>query len=274
MVPELLPSSPQLIADDTWLIPTIMAEPSGAFLSVHTMVIRGEQPVIVDTGCSLFRDVWMEKAFSVVDPLDVRWIFITHDDHDHIGNLEPVLEMCPNATLIGNFLTVARLSGDVPLPLHRMRWMDAGDTLDIGDRVLTAVRPPMFDSPSTRAVHDSFTRVLWAADSFASFLPGEVYDAGDVPVDMYDQSFAVLNGWNTPWLEWVDTDRFAAHVNASRALPLDVVASCHGPVHRGHHIDEAYRRTLDLAAQPILPMPGQAMLDQLLSSILPPVVAA
>ena len=52
------------------------------------MVIRGAQPVIVDTGCSRVRDSWLAAAFSVVEPEDVRWIFISHDDHDHIGNLE------------------------------------------------------------------------------------------------------------------------------------------------------------------------------------------
>jgi flavorubredoxin len=46
------------------------------------MVIRGRQPVIVDTGAPVHRAQWLEKVFSVVEPEDVRWIFLSHDDGD------------------------------------------------------------------------------------------------------------------------------------------------------------------------------------------------
>ena len=270
MIPQTLATTAQPIAPETWLIPTLAAEPSGAYFGAHSLVIRGQEPVIVDTGCSMVRDAWMEQAFSVVEPADVRWIFLSHDDHDHIGNIHEVLARCVNATLVCNFSIVARLLGDVELPLERMRWLDAGQSFDAGDRTLTAVRPPMFDSPATRGLYDSSTRVLWAADSFGTFFPGEVYEASEIPPEMYEQSFVALNSWNTPWLEWVDVDRYAAHVRATADLPLEVVASAHGPVHRGQQITDAFRRTLELAAQPAVPMPGQEALDVLVGALLTP----
>jgi flavorubredoxin len=270
MIPQTLPTTAQPIATDTWLIPTLAAEPSGLYFAAHSLVIRGEQPVIVDTGCSLVRDGWMEQAFSVVDPVDVRWVFLSHDDHDHVGNLDVVLERCPNATLVCNFSIVARLFGDVDLPLDRMRWLDVGESLDVGDRQLTAVRPPMFDSPATRGLYDSTTRLLWAVDSFGTFFPGEVYEASDIPVEIYDGSFAALNSWNTPWLEWIDAERFGVHLQSTATLPLDVVASAHGPVLRGDQITDAFRRTQDLVGQPVPPTPGQDVLDQLVATLLTP----
>jgi flavorubredoxin len=268
MPPVVLPTSVQPVADETWLVPTLGLEPSsGAFVGVHSLVIRGREPVIVDTGCALVREQWLEQAFSVVDPVDVRWVFLSHDDHDHLGNLDVVLERCPNATLIASFAIVGRLSGDIELPLDRMRWLDVGESLDLGDRVLTAVRPPMFDSPATRGLFDSTTGLLWAADSFGTLMPGEVYEAADIPVELYEASFAALNSWNTPWLEWVDPARFAALVDSTAALPIDVVASAHGPLHRGAQIDDAFRRTLALAGEPTVPMPGSELLDQLLATV-------
>ncbi len=256
MIPQTLPTSAQQIAADTWLIPTLAAEPSGAYFGAHSLVIRGREPVIVDTGCSLVRDAWMQQAFSVVEPEDVRWIFLSHDDHDHIGNIDAVLELCPNATLVCNFSIVARLIG--------RRRAAAGTDAVAGCRRVPRrrgphahlVRPPMFDSPATRGLYDSSTRLLWAVDSFGTFFPGEVYEAADVPTDLYDQSFDLLNSWNTPWLEWVDVERYAAHVRSTSALPLDVVASAHGPVHRGGQIEDAFRRTLALAGQPVPPIAG------------------
>ena len=126
------------------------------------MVITGAEPVIVDTGNELSRAEWMEAAFSIVDPADVRWVFLSHDDHDHIGNLTAVLDACPQATLVTNWFTVERTWRAMELPLDRMRWVNPGESFDAGDRTLVAVRPPIFDSPTTRGLFDSRTGVYWA----------------------------------------------------------------------------------------------------------------
>jgi len=268
MPPITLPTSPYAVTTDTWLIPTLGQDAAaGAYVGANSLVIRGEQPVIVDTGCSLAREHWAEQVFSIVEPGDVRWIYVSHDDHDHIGNLEYVLDMCPDATLVVNFSIVGRLSGDVELPLERMRWVDVGEAFDAGDRTFSLVRPPMFDSPATRALHDSETNLLWAVDSFGALFAGAAYERTDIPDDLYEFSFPLMNAWNTPWLEWVDVDRYTAMVQQSRTLRPDIVVSAHGPVLRREQVDDAFDRTIALAAQPVPETPGQAMLDQLLASV-------
>ena len=68
MLVPTLPADPYAVTDDTFVIPTIAAAPDGTFISAHSMIIRGAEPVIIDTGCSLVRDDWAERAFSVVEP--------------------------------------------------------------------------------------------------------------------------------------------------------------------------------------------------------------
>src|SRR5262245_49383881 len=111
MLIPTIPTTPHAVADETFLIPTIAAAPDGTFIAAHSMVIRGAEPAIVDTGCFLVREDWAEHAFSVVEPDDVRWVILTHDDHDHIGNVDLVMDRCPNATLVVNYPLVARLVG-------------------------------------------------------------------------------------------------------------------------------------------------------------------
>jgi len=262
---QILESEPQLVAPDTFLIPTLAAQPDG-FVAVNSMVIRGAEPVIVDTGCSLVRDSWLASTFSVVEPQDVRWIFLSHDDHDHLGNLDAVLELCPQATLVASWAITGRLAGDVPLPVERMRWLDAGDVLDAGDRTLQLVRPPLWDSPTTRGLYDPTTEVLWAVDSFGALVQGDVHEADDADPDLYAMSFAMLNQWNTPWLELVDPERFARHLERTATLPLTAVASAHGPIVRGERIAAAFEATRAFAAQPIPPMPGQLELEAMLAA--------
>ncbi len=260
----LLDARPHPVCAESFLIPSFAPAPGGTWVTSHSLLLRGAEPVIVDTGSCLVRDQWFANVENVVDLDDVRWVFVSHDDHDHVGNLLEVLERCPNATLVASFLITGRLAGDLPLPPDRTRWLEVGDTFVAGDRTLRLVRPPMFDSPATRGLLDESTGLLWAVDSFGSLTQGAVFERSDVPDDLYDFSFVALNAWNTPWLEWIDRDRFMAHLDTSRRLDPAIVASAHGPVLRGSEIADAYRRTLDLAGNPPPPLPGQADLDQLL----------
>ena len=171
MLPQTLPTEAHLIAPDTFLIPTLAVDPSGGgrLLRQHPGDPRrraGGRRHRLLARCATH---WLDTVFSVVDPADVRWVFISHDDHDHIGNLEAVLDLCPQATLVGQL-------GD-DRPPHGRRGAArctgcAGSTratrFDAGDRTLHLVRPPLFDSPATRGLFDPTTGVLWAVDTFGA----------------------------------------------------------------------------------------------------------
>lgn len=122
------------------------------------MLIRASEPVVVDTGAPVHRELWFEQVFSLVAPDDVRWVFLSHDDGDHMGNLYELLELCPNATLVVNFFIHKRLILDRPLPLTRMRWLGPGEYFDAGDRrwrcptpICTRVRDTPLAVVATRA---------------------------------------------------------------------------------------------------------------------------
>ena len=157
------------VGGDAFVIPMHFQSPGAPLgVSLNSMVWRGEQPAIVDTGIAAYREPWLDAVSNVVDLDDVKWIILSHDDVDHTGNLATAMAACPNATVVANWFLCERIAPDVEMDPHRLRWVDHGGTLDIGDRVLAFERPPLFDSPTTRAVFDTRSRVLWAADCFAT----------------------------------------------------------------------------------------------------------
>ena len=258
--------TPYRVAPDTFVIPELIPGPPGAYVSLNSMVITGAEPVIVDTGNELSRTEWMEAAFSIVDPDDVRWVFLSHDDHDHIGNLTAVLEACPKATLITNWFTVERTVRAMELPLDRMRWVNPGESFDAGDRTLVAVRPPIFDSPTTRGLYDSKTGVYWAVDSFASLLPGHVTESDDVPDEMWRDSFTFFAQMVSPWVAMTDPAKFVATVDEIARLDITAVAGGHMARLHGDRLQEAMTLLRALPTTPMAPLPGQADLDALLSA--------
>lgn len=260
---------PQRIAGDSWLIANRMPAGPDAFIPMNSMVIRGQQPVVVDTGTPIHRDSWFAQVFSLVDPEDVRWVFVSHDDTDHVGNLHELLDACPNATLVANFFMTERMAVEPrPLPVHRMRWLEAGEALDVGDRQLHLVTPPIYDGPTTRGLYDDKTAVLWAVDSFAAMTPAGVSNVADVPAPMYDESFPMLNSLVAPWHEWLDPIRHRQHCDAVEALGLVAVASAHGPVLHGAAIPDAFERIRRLAGAPRVQPPGQPLLDQIVAGLM------
>jgi flavorubredoxin len=257
---------PQQIARDTFLIPNAVPAGDGLFLPVNSMVIRGREPVIVDTGAPVHRERWLEKAFSVVEPEDVRWIFLSHDDGDHTGALFDVLERCPRATLVTNWFAVERLGLEKPaLPLKRMRWIEPGGSFDAGDRVLQLFRPPIFDGPTTRGLFDPTTGAMWAVDTFACLVPGSM-EAHDLPPQLLADVMPAFNSAVSPWHAWLDRSVYARHIDAVEAFGARTVASAHGPVLRGELLDDAFDRLRMLAGAPNIPTPGQELLDTLIAA--------
>ena len=56
------------------------------------------------------------------------------------------------------------------VPLERVYFLNDGESLDIGDRTVTAIRPPLYDSSATRGLWDPKTETYFAADCFGAAL--------------------------------------------------------------------------------------------------------
>jgi flavorubredoxin len=232
--------APYRVADDTWVIPQLVEAPPVGYVFFNSMVITGREPVVVDTGAPVHREQWLRAAWNIVDPKDVRWIFLTHDDRDHAGNLMHVLEACPKATLVTTWFMFARLHEEMDVPMNRCRWVGDGETFDAGDRTLLAVQPPFFDNPTTRGLFDERTGVYWSVDSFGANIPHAVEDAADLPQDVWEEGILLVNRLNHPWFQWMDAAKINRHIDRTASLPIDVIANCHGPAIHGPMVERAY----------------------------------
>lgn len=257
---------PYRVAPDTWVIPEIVPGPPGTVVALNSMVVMAAEPVIVDTGNALSRDAWLEATFSVVDPSDVRWVFLSHDDHDHSGNLTTVMDMCPGATLVTTQFTVERVGRAMELPLHRMRWVNSGESFDVGDRTLVAMRPPVFDSPVTRGLLDTKTGVYWAVDTFASPMFDHLVDIADMPAADWTEMMLLFNRMVSPWHTLVDPVKFDRYVDDVVALGITTVAGGHTAAIRGERLAEAFRLVRTLPSLPEAALLGQDDLDSILAA--------
>lgn len=246
--------------------------PGLGFLPVNAFVIHAQEPVVIDTGLSRDEKDFVAWLSQVIDPVDVRWIWLTHPDRDHTGGLYDLLEAAPSAKVVTTFLGMGILSTERPLPLDRVHLLNPGQQLDVGDRMLSGLRPPLFDSPATVGVVDHKTGALFSSDCFGAPLPtDEAAFSGDVRAVGPDDLRAgqlLWAGVDSPWVHNIDPAKFRATIEPIRALDPSAVYSSHLPA--AHGLNRTLLEMLDeTPASPPFVGPDQAALEAMLASYEP-----
>lgn len=224
--PTMLPATPA--GADTHVLTTYAPLPGLGVVPVNAFLLRARQPVLVDTGVGGLQDGFLRELGALIDPADLRWIWITHADADHVGNLRAVLERAPNARVVTNYLGMGKL-GLQGLPLDRVQLLNPGQQLDVGDRQLLALRPPVYDAPETMGLFDSRTRHLFSADCFGALLDRPYESAEAIAPITLRKRLQLWATLDSPWLHAVGRDRLAPALRVVTELAPCRVLSSHLP---------------------------------------------
>lgn len=236
-------------------------------LAINSFVLHGDVPVLVDTGPVVERESFMTALKSVIDPADLRWIWLTHTDGDHIGALGQLLAEYPDLKVITTFLGVGIMSVSDPLPMHRVQLVNPGQSITLGSRTLAAFRPPTFDNPSTTGFFDTRSGVLFPADCFGALLQDVPQNAADISEGELREGQVFWATIDSPWMHEVDGGKLAHEIDAVAKLEPSLILSSHLPAAPGGMIDQFLA---SLAAVPdAAPFvgPDQVALEQVLAQM-------
>ena len=253
------------------VISTNVDIPTLGVLAVNAFVLHGAEPVLVDTGTGAEAAEFMKELSSVIDPAELRWIWLTHTDPDHIGSLATLLEANPHLRVITSFAGVGIMGvSPTPLPMDRVYLVNPGQSVTAGDRRLTAVRPPIFDNPITTGFVDDRTGILFSSDCFGAVLPAVTQAAADLDTDELRTGQVRWATVDSPWIHGVDRDAFGRSLDEVRSLEPTMVCSSHLPPAPGTMLD-SFAESLATArtADPFIG-PDQAFLDAMLAGGGPP----
>lgn len=262
-------AEPFRVAPDVHVLTSRLPLPGLGILNANAFLIEGAEPTLVDTGVPLQQEGFREALWSLIEPEQLSWVALTHDDPDHTGSLYPLLEAAPHARLLTNFVSFGRLNVTQSVPPHRVHLINAGERVTVGDRTLTAVQPPLVDHPGTVGFYDDRSRILFSSDCFGGVLPSqeaaELADAGDVPEETLSRSQALWATLDSPWVHDLDRDRYASLLEQIRRMEPSAICSAHLPPVRGR--TEQFLDTLSGVpdAEAFVP-PNQRDLEEMLAS--------
>jgi flavorubredoxin len=224
---------PHQVGQDIEVIPAHFSLPGAGFLPINAFVIKAKEPVLVDTGMGIESEEFMKALESIIDLHDLKWVWLTHDDADHKGNIQKVLEAAPSARLAVNSLAMLRMSTAWPVPMHRVHWLNSGDSISVGDRKLTAVRPPLFDNPTTIGIYDSKSEAFFSADCFGALIPSPAQNADDIPEGDLAPGMISWASADSPWVHMVEPGVFSQVLTKIGQMAPKMILSAHLPPAKG-----------------------------------------
>ena len=254
-------------SSDVHVLPAHLSLPGVGVLPVNAYLLMAEEPVLIDTGLGFDAEQMVEAVSSYVPLEQLKWIWLTHDDADHTGAIQQVMELAPNATLVTHALGALRMASWWPVPLERVHAVRFGDEIQVGDRTLRAVAPPLFDNPMSTGLLDESTGALFSVDAFGAILPEPTQDAADVPPEALAGGMV---GWATsdsPWAHVTDRAKFGEVLERVRRLQPTRIFSSHLPAASGTSMDE-FVRILETVpdAEPFMP-PDAEQFSQMIEAM-------
>jgi flavorubredoxin len=75
------------VPEDLYALPSYLAVPMLGLVPINAFLLKSRQPVLVDTGMAADSAAFLESLRNVIDPKNLKWIWLTHPDPDHIASL-------------------------------------------------------------------------------------------------------------------------------------------------------------------------------------------
>jgi flavorubredoxin len=148
--------------------------------------IDADKKTVIDTVKLDFSDLFLRKLKQLVNTAKIEFIITNHTEPDHSGSIGKLLELYPDATVVGSGQALGYLQEMIDRPFKSIKIRD-GDSLSLGNKTLRFIGAPNLHWPDTIYTYLEDERILFTCDSFgAHFCDDKIFD--DETVD-YTESF-------------------------------------------------------------------------------------
>ncbi|MDY0152070.1 MAG: FprA family A-type flavoprotein [Candidatus Cloacimonas sp.] len=202
------------------LFDSLIPLPDGT--SYNSYLVQGSQKTaIIDTVDPEFADSYLENLAGLKQ---LDYIVTLHSEQDHSGSIPMLLELFPEAEIICSPKAKDLLIEHLLLPAEKLRTMQDGEILDLGDKTLRFIYTPWVHWPETMVAYLKEDRILFSCDFLGSHsASSEIYDNGDP---------AIMESAKRYYAEIMMPFRshIVSNLKKVRELDFDLIAPSHGPV--------------------------------------------
>ncbi|MBN1598109.1 MAG: FprA family A-type flavoprotein [Bacteroidales bacterium] len=191
----------------------------------NSYFIDAEKKTIIDTAKETYKEDYLNKIRSVVDPSQIEVIVINHTEPDHSGCIRHLLSLAPKAKVYGSRQAINYL-GEIMNQSFNSEIVKDGDTLSLGNKTLRFIGAPNLHWPDTIYTYLEEEKILFTCDSFGAHYCNE--NMFDDEVDDYEEYFKyyfdiILKPFSKFMLKAIEK---------IEGLDISVICPGHGPILR------------------------------------------
>ena len=191
-------------------------------VSYNSYLILDEKVALMDTVDVRGMKEWEKNLTETLAGRKVDYLVIQHLEPDHAGSIGRLLELYPDVTLVGNAKTFAMLPQFFDIdPNVKKLTVAEGDTLSLGNHMLTFVMAPMVHWPEVMVTYESTEKILFSADGFGKFGALDSEDEEGWACEARRYYFNIVGKYGAP---------VQALLKKTANLDIQTICPLHGPV--------------------------------------------
>ena len=187
-------------------------------MAYNSYLIDDEKIAIMDTVDKIVTSKWLDNLKNALDGKEPTYLIIQHLEPDHSANVNTVIEMYPNITLVCTAKAKSML-GQFGIKSENVLTVGEGDELSLGSHTLKFILAPMVHWPEVMLSYEMSEKALFSADAFGKFGALDIDESWNCEARRY--YFNIVGKYGLP---------VSNLLKKASTLEINTIYPLHGPV--------------------------------------------
>ena len=202
-------------------------------MAYNSYLINDTKVAVMDSVDGNFTDEWIGNIKAVLGYREPDYLVVQHMEPDHSGSITGFMDAFPGASIVSSQKAFGMMKNffEGEEYAERRVIVKEGDTLELGNHVLSFIGAPMVHWPEVLMTYDSTDKVLFSADGFGKFGAHDLADPDDWACEARRYYFGIVGKYGM---------QVQAVLKKAAALDIQVICPLHGPVlseNLGYYLD-------------------------------------
>ncbi|MEG0771464.1 MAG: FprA family A-type flavoprotein [Clostridia bacterium] len=196
--------------------------------SYNSYILKdGDITVLFETNKLKFWDEYIANIKAVCDPQSINYIVLNHTEPDHSGCLAKLLELAPNAIVVGSNAAIT-FAKQIANADFTAKTVNDGDEICLATKTMQFIMTPMLHWPDTMFTYIKEDKALFTCDSFGCHYAGDNIFNDLISGDFYDAYKYYFDNIIGPYKNPFMKNALKKIEN----LEIEFIGNGHGPVIR------------------------------------------
>ena len=192
----------------------------GEGMAYNSYAIIDDKIAIMDTVDVNFTHEWLDNIRDILNGRAPDYLVVQHMEPDHSANILNFTKNYPNAKIVASAKAFTMMKNFFGTSFEdKQIVVGEGDTLSLGEHVLTFLTAPMVHWPEVIVTYDSKDKVLFSADGFGKF--GALDADEDWACEARRYYFGIVGKYGA---------QVQALLKKAANLDIEIICPLHGPV--------------------------------------------